>query len=197
MTIFIGTFIPPSNSPWTQGINKYISAKQSTLSVTLKQGKSLPGSKPKYEIVRAHLIEDKKALEDRFDPFLNDFKNNKNKTAGGSPEKDKVNSGAPVWGIIGEKSKNGHDHDTDLEIDLDELDEYYDDLQRITEYLEKELPKVIPTIANDKSSVQKLANKILSNPKNDEAAELQIFLDHHWPESWLIKWETSGYSWQL
>ena len=59
----------------THGINKYITAKQSTLSVTLKQGKSLPGSKPKYEIVRAHLIEDKKALEDRFDPFINDFKN--------------------------------------------------------------------------------------------------------------------------
>ena len=103
-----------------QGINKYISAKQSTLSVTLKQGKSLPGSKPKYEIVRAHLIEDKKALEDRFDPFLNDFKNNKNKITGGSPEKDKVNNASPVWGVIGEKSKdNGHDYTNDLEIDLE------------------------------------------------------------------------------
>ena len=126
------------------------------------------------------MIEDKKALEDRFDPFLNDFKNNKNKITGGSPEKDKINSASPVWGVIGEKSKNnGHDYNNEFEIDLDELDEYYDDLQRITEYLEKELPKVIPTIANDKSSVQKLANKILSNPKNDEAAELQNFLDHH------------------
>ena len=160
----------------TQGINKYITAKQSKVSVTLKQGKSLPGSKPKYDIVRAHLIEDRKALEDRFDPFLNDFKN-KNKVTG-SP----VNS-ASVWETPangGEKSKNGHDYINggDLEIDLDELDEYYDDLQRITEYLEKELPKVIPTIANDKNCVQKLANRILSNPKNDEAAELQTFLDH-------------------
>ena len=159
----------------THGINKYIAAKQSTVSVTLKQGKSLPGSKPKYEIVRAHLIEDKKALEDRFDPFINDFKNKSKVT--GCPV-----STASVWEELnaGEKSKNGHDYNNgcDLEIDLDELDEYYDDLQRITEYLEKELPKVIPTIANDKNCVQKLANKILSNPKNDEASELQTFLDH-------------------
>ena len=93
---------------------------------------------------------------------------------------------------MGEKNKNGQENNNnghgpgpeldnnggDLDIDLDELDEYYDDLQRITDYLEKELPIVIPTIANDKNCVQKLANKILSNPKNDEAAELQNFLDH-------------------
>ena len=157
----------------TFAISKYVTAKQSSVSVTLKQGKTLPGSKPKYEIVRAHLNEDKKAFEDKFDPFLNDFKN-KNKVSQPAAAPD-------TWEDVAEdgRSKNGnHDTHGDLEIDLDELDEYYDDLQRIIDYLEKELPKVIPTIVNDKNCIQKLANKILSNPKNDEAAELQTFLDH-------------------
>ena len=75
---------------------------------------------------------------------------------------------ANVWeqSSTSDSIKNGsnghHDNGNDLEIDLDELDEYYDELQRITDYLEKELPKVIPTIANDKTCVAKLANSILS-----------------------------------
>ena len=46
----------------THGISKYVNPK-SNLSVTLKQNKPLPGSKPKYEIVRAHVNEDKKSFE--------------------------------------------------------------------------------------------------------------------------------------
>jgi len=159
----------------TQGINKYVTAKLSTVSVTLKQGKALPGSKPKYEIVRAHLNDDKKKLEDKFDPFVNEFK----------PRK-KINQPAPeTWEELvddpNEKQKNGGNENGDFEIDLDELDEYYDDLQGIIEYLEKELPKVIPKIANDEKCFQTLANRILSNTRsaNDEAKELQIFLDQY------------------
>ena len=75
---------------------------------------------------------------------------------------------ANVWDqpTVSDSVKNGsnghHDNGNDLEIDLDELDDYYDELQRITDYLEKELPKVIPTIANDQSCVARLANSILS-----------------------------------
>eukprot|EP00092_Neocalanus_flemingeri_P040368 GFUD01043966.1.p1 GENE.GFUD01043966.1~~GFUD01043966.1.p1 ORF type:complete len:1978 (-),score=498.59 GFUD01043966.1:399-6332(-) len=161
----------------TQGINKYLTAKLSTVSVTLKQGKALPGSKPKYEIVRAHLNDEKKKLEDKFDPFVNEFK-----------PRQKINQPiAPdTWEELvddpNDKQKNGHEQQNgDFEIDLDELDEYYDDLQGIIEYLEKELPKVIPKIANDEKCFQTLANRILSNTRsaNDEAKELQIFLDQY------------------
>jgi len=159
----------------TQGINKYLTAKLSTVSVTLKQGKALPGSKPKYEIVRAHLNDDKKKLEDKFDPFVNEFK----------PRKKFIQPAAPdTWEELADdsndKQKNVQENG-DFEIDLDELDEYYDDLQGIVEYLEKELPKVIPKIANDEKCFQNLANKILCNTRspNDEAKELQIFLDQH------------------
>lgn len=157
----------------SHGISRYLSTRQGTLSVTLKQGKVLTGSKPKYEIVRAHLNDDKKHYEDTFDPFLTDFK-------------PKTKVVPPVvapdtWEELAEeasrRNNNGHEL-SDQDIDLDELDEYYDDLQKIVDYLEKELPKVIPIIANDKTSIQKLANKILSNARNDEAFELQAFLDH-------------------
>ena len=157
----------------THGINRYLTSKQSTLSVTLKQAKSLPGIKPKYEIVRAHVNEDRRHYEDKFDPFLTDFK----------PKTKVVH---PVvapdnWEDLADVRRNNNTNTelSDQDIDLDELDEYYDDLQKIVEYLEKELPKVIPTIANDKNCIQKLANKILSNANNDEAYELQSFLDHH------------------
>jgi len=159
----------------TQGINKYLTAKLSTVSVTLKQGKALPGSKPKYEIVRAHLNDDKKKLEDKFDPFVNEFKPRKKVNQAIAPD---------TWEELAdeanEKQKNGHENG-DFEIDLDELDEYYDDLQGIIEYLEKELPKVIPKIANDEKCFQTLANRILCNTRspNDEAKELQIFLDQN------------------
>jgi hypothetical protein len=159
----------------SQGISNYVTAKLSTVSVTLKQGKALPGSKPKYEIVRAHLNDDKKKLEDKFDPFVNEFK----------PRKKVNQTVAPdTWEELADdsndKHKNGHENG-DFGIDLDELDEYYDDLQGIIEYLEKELPKVIPKIANDEKCFQNLANRILCNTRSpdDEAKELQIFLDQH------------------
>ena len=155
-------------------ISKYLTAKQTSLSVTLKQTKAY-NNKQKYEIVRAHINDEKKALEDKFDPFFKDFKtktqpNNKQDAAKITNGAEKVQNGGNV--------ENQVTTDADIaEIDLDELDEYYDDLQRIIEYLERELPKVLPTIANDKSEIQKLSNKILSNPKNDEAAELQSYFD--------------------
>lgn len=155
------------------GISRYLT-KQSTLSVTLKQGKVLQGSKPKYEIVRAHVNEDKKHYEDKFDPFLTDFKP-KTKVVHPVVAPDNWEDLADD---VNRKNNNGSNEFSDQEIDLDELDEYYDELQKIVEYLEKELPKVIPTIANDRNCIQKLANKILSNAKNDEAYELQSFLDH-------------------
>jgi len=159
----------------TQGINKFLTAKLSTVSVTLKQGKVLPGSKPKYEIVRAHLNDDKKVLEDKFDPFVNEFKPKK---------KDNQPAAPDTWEeLVDEPSEHPkHNQDNgDCDIDLDELDEYYDDLQGIVEYLEKELPKVIPTIAHDEKCFQTLANRILCNTRSpdDEANELQVFLDQY------------------
>ena len=158
----------------THAISRYLTSKQSTLSVTLKQGKGGLGSKPKYEIVRAHLNEDKKHYEDKFDPFLTDFKP---KTKVVHPVVAPENW-EDLAEEVGKRNKNGGTELSDQDIDLDELDEYYDELQKIVEYLEKELPKVIPTIANDRNCIQKLANKILSNANNDEAHELQSFLDH-------------------
>ena len=157
----------------SHGINRYLSTKQGTLSVTLKQGKVSSGSKPKYEIVRAHLNDDKKHYEDTFDPFLTDFK----------PKTKVVHPVAAPdnWEDLAEevnRRNNNANELSDQDIDLDELDEYYDDLQKIVGYLEKELPKVLPIVANDKNCVQKLANKILSNARNDEAHELQTFLNH-------------------
>ena len=154
-------------------ISKYLTPKHSTLSVTLKgTGKPITaGVKPKHEIVRAHVNADKKVFEDKFDPFLNDFKP-RSKVVHPVVAPDSWEDQAD-----GEKSKNGN-HENGDDIDLNELDEYYDELDKIINYLEKELPKVIPTVANDKNCIEKLANKVLSNPKNDEAIELQAFLDH-------------------
>ena len=73
-------------------------------------------------------------------------------------------------------------HDADAnEIDLDELDKYYDELHQIINYLETELPKIIPTIANNATCFQSLANKVLAAPRNAEAESnvLENFLVYH------------------
>ena len=80
------------------------------------------------------------------------------------------------------KIEDDADHDADAsEIDLDELDKYYDELHQIINYLETELPKVIPTIANNATCFQSLANKVLAAPRNAEAESkvLENFLLYH------------------
>ena len=80
------------------------------------------------------------------------------------------------------KIEDDASHDADAsEIDLDELDKYYDELHQIINYLETELPKVIPTIANNATCFQSLANKVLAAPRNAEAESkvLENFLIYH------------------
>ena len=80
------------------------------------------------------------------------------------------------------KIEDDASHDADAsEIDLDELDKYYDELHQIINYLETELPKVIPTIANNATCFQSLANKVLAAPRNAEAESkvLENFLLYH------------------
>ena len=76
---------------------------------------------------------------------------------------------------------SNHDPDASGEIDLDELDKYYDELHQIISYLATELPKVIPTIANDANCFQSLANKVLAAPRNSaaESKVLENFLNYH------------------
>ena len=112
-----------------------------------------------------------------FDPFSKDIEPPKHeRAAANSWEELDDRAYDPL------KTEDDTSNDADAnEIDLDELDDYYDELSGIINYLENELPKIIPKIAKDEKCFQALATKVVAAPRtaDGETKELRAFLELH------------------
>jgi len=156
----------------TYSIGNYVNPKTDTVSVTLKSNK-LSGGKVKYDIIRAHV--NKTNAEPQIDPFSND-----------QVVTNGTGSGFDSWEDLADddfdKSEDTKaakntvvmdNSDNDINAGA-ELDDYFDNLQDIMDWLERELPKVLPTLANETDVFQQLSDTILGS--EDESYILRDFL---------------------
>lgn len=63
--------------------------------------------------------------------------------------------------------------ESNLEINFEDLDKYYDTFPKISEYLQREIPFILPDLGQSSKVIERLANDIIYSP-GDESSEIRI-----------------------
>jgi len=134
----------------------------SNLVVALSHDSS-SGKKPKYVVIRAF-------PQTQITKF-----NARQRSQSDTPS---VNEQVPTTGDCSDSvySKGESFH----EINLEDLDKYYDTFPKISEYLQKEIPLVLPNISSNSNIIALLANEIIySTEESNEVEILEKFFKIH------------------